>query len=83
MQPWIKCVQTAEQYSSRGRATLCMNQIRGSERDNKLSYHLEIGPQQCTSLLLSIAVMTYTYGYHLRNLRPMIPHYYVIFCLCV
>ena len=45
-----------------------------SWRNKKLSYRLETGYQQCifVAKLLSIAVMTYTYVYHLRNLRPMI-----------
>jgi len=41
--------------------------------NKKLSYRLETGRQQCISFvakLLSIAVMTYSYVYHLRNLRP-------------
>jgi len=40
----------------------------------KLSYRLETGRQQCIFIakLLSIAEMTYSYVYHLRNLRPMI-----------
>ena len=39
--------------------------------NKKLSYRLETKRQQCIlAKLISIAVMTYSYTYHLRNLRP-------------
>jgi len=46
--------------------------VSHSSNDKKLSYRLKTGRQQSISFvakLLSIAVMTYSYFYHLRNLR--------------